>query len=170
MAQNDDTLDGDEKPSRSKAGPEAKKKKSALPLILVGVVIMVVAPAATFFLMPKGDGTEKEAQAKPAPPPVVKEIDPLTVNISGTRMTRVLRMQVNLVLSQQSLEPVIVEMLPMIKDSIMTTASRRTLNELESAEDRESLKRDIVLEINSLIRSRMAGSVLNVAFSEFLIQ
>ena len=97
-------------------------------------------------------------------------IDPLVVNISGTRMTRVLRIQVHLILSEPRLEEVIKEMMPMVKDRIMSTAGRRTLDEMEGVDDRESMKRDIALEINSLIRSRMAGSVLDVAFSEFLIQ
>lgn len=177
MAQNDDMMDGDMDRSRGKdKAPAPKKKKGGMLLILLGVVAMVVIPAATFFAIRLGGGTspeaaEKAAARKPAAPPVVISIDPaLVVNISGTRMTRILRMQVHLVLSDASLDPVIKEMAPMVKDRIMATAGRRTLDELESVDDRESLKRDIALEVNSLVRSRMAGSVLDVAFSEFLIQ
>lgn len=170
MAQNDDMLDGDEKPSKGKAAAPAPKKKGGLMLILVGVAVLVAAPAASYFLFFKNGGEAKDAPQKPAPPPVVMAVEPVVVNISGTRMTRVLRMQVHLVLSQATLEPVVKEMLPMVKDRIIAVAGRRTLNELETVEDRDSLKRDLVLEINSLIRPRMAGSVLDVAFSEFLIQ
>ena len=41
----------------------------------------------------------------------------------------------------------------MVKDRIMSTAGRRTLDEMEGVDDRESMKRDIALEVNSLIRS-----------------
>ena len=170
MAQNDDMLDGDDKPSKGKAPAPAPKKKGGLLLVLVGVVVLVAAPAASYFLFFKKGGDAKEAPQKPAPPPVVMAVEPVVVNISGTRMTRVLRMQVHLVLSQATLEPVVKEMLPMVKDRIIAVAGRRTLNELETVEDRDSLKRDLVLEINGLIRPRMAGTILDVAFSEFLIQ
>ena len=169
---NDELLDGDDKPAPSKAKPDGKKKGPML-LIAIGLLVMMAAPAATFLVGRKSSapGAEEAAAAKkPAPQPVVMAIEPLTVNIAGTRMTRVLRMQVHLVLSEPRLDPVLKEMLPMVKDRIMSTAGRRTLDQMESVDDRESLKRDIALEINSLVRNRMAGSVLDVAFSEFLIQ
>ena len=172
MAQNNvDLMDGDEKTSAAKAKPAAKKKGPLL-LIVFGLLVMIIAPLTVLFLIKKpAEKTDAEsAVQKPAPQPVVMAIDPLVVNISGTRMTRVLRIQVHLILSEPRLEEVIKEMMPMVKDRIMSTAGRRTLDEMEGVDDRESMKRDIALEINSLIRSRMAGSVLDVAFSEFLIQ
>lgn len=172
MAQNnDDLMDGDEKPTAAKAKPAAKKKGPLL-LIVFGLLVMIIAPLTVMLLIKKpAEKSDSEAAVqKPAPQPVVMAIDPLVVNISGTRMTRVLRLQVHLILSEPRLEEVIKEMMPMVKDRIMSTAGRRTLDEMEGVDDRESMKRDIALEINSLIRSRMAGSVLDVAFSEFLIQ
>jgi flagellar protein FliL len=170
MAPTDDLMDGDDLAPRAKTKPEAKKKSPML-LILIGLVVMIAAPAGTYFVM-KGNagGGEGSVSPKKIPQPVVMDIDAITVNISGTRMTRVLRMRVHLILSEEPLRKVLEEMLPMVKDRIMATAGRRTLDELESVDDRESLKRDIAMEINSLIRNRMAGSVLDVAFSEFLIQ
>ncbi len=176
MAPKDELMNDDERPSRNEEAPEAKKKggKGGLLLILIGVVVLITVPAATFFLL-RGDAGSEDGEGTsrrqaPQVQPVVVAIEPLVVNISGTRMTRVLRMQVHLVLSEPRLEEVIKEMNPMVKDRIMSTSARRTLDELEGVDDRESLKRDIALEINSLIRSRMSGSVLDVAFSEFLIQ
>ena len=172
MAQNnDDLMDGDEKPAAAKAKPAAKKKGPLL-LIVFGLLVMIIAPLTVMLLIkkPAEKSDAEEAVQKPAPQPVVMAIDPLVVNISGTRMTRVLRLQVHLILSEPRLEEVIKEMMPMVKDRIMSTAGRRTLDEMEGVDDRESMKRDIALEVNSLIRSRMAGSVLDVAFSEFLIQ
>ena len=170
MAPKNELLDGDETPA-PKTKPEGAQKGPLL-LILVGLLVMTVTPTATYFIVRRSAAPSPEAASpeKPAEQPVVMAIDPVTVNISGTRMTRVLRMQIHLVLSDPRLEPVLKEILPMVKDRIMSTAGRRTLDEMESAEDRESLKRDIALEINSLVRNRMSGSVLDVAFSEFLIQ
>ena len=171
MASKDDMLDGDEQAAPAKKA-EGKKKGPML-LILIGLLVMIVTPAATWMVVRQSSAPSSEEGKAPKEPeaqPIVMAIDPLVVNISGTRMTRVLRIQVHLVLSEPRLQEVLTEMLPMVKDRVMSTAGRRTLDEMESIEDRESMKRDIALEINSLVRTRMAGSVLDVAFSEFLIQ
>ena len=170
MAPKNEILDGDDTTS-----PKTKaegRKKGPLLLIILGLLVMTVTPTTTYLIVHKATkpSPEEEILEKVTEQPIVMAIDPVTVNISGTRMTRVLRMQIHLVLSEPRLAGVLKEMLPMVKDRIMSTAGRRTLDEMESAEDRESLKRDIALEINSLIRDRLSGSVLDVAFSEFLIQ
>ena len=170
MAPKNEMLDGDDAmPPKTKA---EGRKKGPLLLIVTGLLVMTVTPTATYFIVHRSAGPNPEAASpeQPAKQSVVMAIDPVTVNISGTRMTRVLRIQIHLVLSEPRLEAVLKDMLPMVKDRIMSTAGRRTLDEMESAEDRESLKRDIALEINSLVRNRMSGSVLDVVFSEFLIQ
>lgn len=171
-APKEDLLDGDDNDAAVKTKP-AGKKKGPLLLIVIGLLVMTITPAATYLIVRQSSGTgdpAKPAPEKPLQKPVVMAIDPLVVNISGTRMTRVVRLQVHLRLSEARLVDVLTEMLPMVKDRIMGTVGRRTLDEMESVDDRESLKRDIALEVNSLIRDRMAGSVLDVAFSEFLIQ
>ena len=170
MAPRNEMLDGDDAtPSKTKA---EGRKKGPLLLIILGLLVMTVTPTTTYFIVHKATkpSPEDENLEKATEQPIVMAIDPVTVNISGTRMTRVLRIQIHLVLSEPRLEAVLKEMLPMVKDRIMSTAGRRTLDEMESAEDRESLKRDLALEINSLVRNRMSGSVLDVVFSEFLIQ
>lgn len=158
----------------SKATP--KGSKSTLLVIMMGLLVMIVTPLATWFVVQTvlaekpSDEVAQSRNRTPAAPATLFAIDPLVVNISETRMTRILRMQVHLVLSETRLEPVLREMMPIVKDRIMATAGRRTLSELESENDRAALKRDIALTINELVRDRMAGTVLDVAFSEFLIQ
>lgn len=173
MAPSDDPFEADGDGAKAAAAPKKKGKGGLLPFILVGLIVMIGTPAATFFVIqraapPSADG----APRRPSPPErhTVIPIDPIVVNISGTRMSRVLRMQVHLVVSEPRLEGILTDMMPMVKDRIMTTASRRTLDELEDVVDRESLKRDIAMQVNSLIQDRMSGSVVDVVFSEFLIQ
>lgn len=161
----------DDEEQESKPAPE-KKRGNGL-FVLVGLLVMVVTPAASYFAVRVA---QNPSDAKPAAEkaarenPVVMPVDPIVVNISNTRMTRVLRLQAHLVLSEARLEEILRERMPMVKDRVMTTAGQRTLEDLEGLDGRDALKRDIVVEINSMIRDRMAGSVLDVAFSEFLIQ
>ncbi len=162
--------DSDEHPPEE--APKAARPHGNLWVILVGLLVMSVTPLASYFAV---RASIEPSVRKPAPEaaagiPVVMAIDPLIVNIAGTRMTRVLRIQVHLVLSEARLEETLREMMPMVKDRIMTTAGLRTLEDLEGLDGRDALKRDIITDINSMIRTRMEGSILDVAFSEFLIQ
>ena len=58
----------------------------------------------------------------------------------------------------------------MLIDRVITAASRKTLDELDGPEGHEALKRDIMSEINAAIKEKMAGSVIDVYFSEFIVQ
>lgn len=162
------SLDDEER--EPKSGPEKKRGNGWF--VIVGLLVMILTPVASYFAVrvALAPSSPKPVASAPQGNPVVMRVDPLVVNIAGTRMTRVLRLQVHLVLSEARLEEILRELMPMVKDRIMTTAGLRTLEDLEGLDGRDALKRDIVLEINSMIRDRMAGSVLDVAFSEFLIQ
>jgi len=163
--------DADEK--RPDAAPKVVPSRGNFGVILVGLLVMSVTPVASYFAV---QTLLKPAVQKPTPAqeekpnPVIMNVDPLLINIAATRMTRVLRIQIHLVLSEAKLEEPLQKMMPMIKDRIMTTTGLRTLDDLESVEGREALKRDIISDINSMIRNRMAGSIQDVAFTEFLIQ
>lgn len=169
MAPKDDFAD-DAGGAKEKNAPPAKGKSPML-LIIIGLLVVAAAGGGTFFFIQKGAADENSEGHRPAhvPNPVMP-IEALVVNISGTRMTRILRMQVHLELSEPRLADVLNEMMPRVKDRIISAAVRRTLEELEGLDGRESLKRDIALEINNLVRNRMSGSVLDVYFSEFLVQ
>lgn len=170
MAKDDALMDrdggGKEKTTAQKRG------KSSIALILVGLMVMTVTPVATYFVvrnMPGDNGGGLSGRPS-ARQPIIVDIEPITVNVAGTRMTRVVRVIAHLEINDSRLEPILKAQMPMVRDRIMTTLGRRTMEELEGIDDREALKRDIMLEVNSLIREHMAGQVVGVAFSEFLIQ
>lgn len=170
--------DIDEEDLNSDAPAENTKKsagKGNLLVILVGLLVIVIAPLASWLVvrltLPQNDVKIPEQQETALQSGgIVLPIDSLVVNVAGTRMTRILRFTPHLVVSDQRLHDHLKEHIPMIKDRILAISSRRTLDDLESLEARDSLKRDIMYEINNMARGRMAGSVLDVAFSEFLIQ
>jgi len=168
---NKNTAVEDSDEQRPGGTPKAATSRGNLWVILVGLLVMIATPTASYFavrasIAPSARTPKQEAAGSR----VVMTIDPLIVNIAGTRMTRVLRIQVHLVLSEARLEEPLRDMMPMVKDRIMTTTGLRTLDDLEGMDGRDALKRDIIAELNSMIRDRMAGRILDVAFSEFLIQ
>jgi flagellar basal body-associated protein FliL len=167
MAENDE---GVEKKEEAGSG----KKSSNLFVVIFGLAVMLIAPAASYIVVrttlaprePKVPKVERDAAGTPARFAVNK----LNVNVAETRMTRVLRLEAHLILSDDKLLTYLETIRPVIQDRVMAAAGRRTLDQLERHEDRDALKRDIASEINTMIRDRAAGSVLDVVFSEFLIQ
>ena len=154
--------------------PKKPSHKGALLIIIVGVLVMILAPLVSWLVVtravnpkrPDLPPREKTNQG----PHIIFDMDAIVVNVAGTRMTRVLRMQPHLVISEQRLSDQLGDIQPIITDRVMLVAGRRTLDQLETLEDREALKRDIRNEINAMIRDRFSGTVLEVVFSEFLIQ
>ena len=132
MASKDDMLDGDEQAAPAKKA-EGKKKGPML-LILIGLLVMIVTPAATWMVVRQSSAPSSEEGKAPKEPeaqPIVMAIDPLVVNISGTRMTRVLRIQVHLVLSEPRLQEVLTEMLSKLNTgSVISPESYRLVAEV----------------------------------------
>lgn len=173
--------DQNQKDSDKKEG-KSKVNKGNLLVILTGVLVITITPISTWLVV-RNFGPDTAASTEETPekkkgeeksPENSKEvlfpIDPLVVNIAETRMTRVLSVQMHLVLSDEKLKTVLEDKMPMVKDRIMSIVGRKTLSELEDESGRKKLKRDIALEINEMTRDEMAGTVLNVVFSQFLIQ
>ncbi len=164
---NDDVADQAE-------GTKARRKNSNLFVVIFGLAVMLIAPAASYMVVrttlaprePKVPKADREAAATPVRLPVKS----ITVNVAGTRMTRVLRLEAHLVLSDTKVEEYLRSIEPVVQDRVISAAGRRTLEQLESQEDRETLKRDIATEINAMLSDRAIGTVLEVVFSEFLIQ
>ncbi len=148
--------------------------KGTLLVIIIGVLVMLLAPLASWLVVkhtinPRRPGLPPR-EARASGQETILELNSITVNVYGTRATRVLRIQPHLVLSEPRLAERLRDIMPIISDRINTIAATRTLEQLETVEDREALKRDITNEINAMIRDRFSGTVLEVVFSDFLIQ
>ena len=57
--------------------------------------------------------------------------------------------------------------LPQIKDNILMLIPSKTFNVLNSAEGKTALRNQLLLSINEVLNS---GSVMNIYFTEFVIQ
>ena len=155
------------------AAAPAKPKSGLLPILLIGVGLIVASAVVTFVVvkmtMPApvvvkekaGDGTGE---------PLTYSLKELYVNIAETKGTRILKIVPYLVLSEQKLVDEITKYEPMLRDRVSMAASSMTIDELEGPNGRETLKKEIAIQINSALKDRMAGAVVDVYFSEFLIQ
>ena len=169
-----------EKEEKAKEGKAEEGKGKAAPImgmlivIIIGFLVMIVTPAITYFVI-----------KKTLPPPVkagydiaeaneeeenVLHLDPVLVNIQGTGFTRKVQAEVYIVLSEARLKEKLALEKPMLTDKVATTLCRRTVAELEGQKGRESLKRDIMDEINEAIKGKWSGVVTKVYLTKFLVQ
>jgi len=172
-----------EAPAGDAAAAQAKPssgKLGMLVVIIVGFLVMAITPLVTFFAVKAtlpppvekkegaghgGHGEGKEVSSRP-----MLDLKPVNVNIAETKGTRILRVEAHLVLSEAKLLEELKDSTSMLVDRVITAASRKTLDELDGPEGHEALKRDIMSEINAAIKEKMAGSVIDVYFSEFIVQ
>lgn len=168
-------------PEAAAAGAEgaaaavAKPKSSLMPILIIGGALIVVIPIVTIvgvkMFMPSPSLVVKEkADLETAGEPATYSLKEIYVNIAETKGTRILKIAPFLVLSEQKLATEITKYDALLRDRVSMAASSMTIDELEGPNGRESLKKEIAVQINSALKDRMAGAVVDVYFSEFLIQ
>ncbi len=170
------------KPAAAPAADEEKRAAAAPPksssgllvMIGVGVALIVVSAAVTFF-------TVKSSVPKEEPIPEKKEggepetqftcdLHEIYVNIAETKGTRVLKIVPILVMSEERLAKEAEKMSPLLRDRASYAASSLTIDQLEGPSGRDALKREIMNAVNSSLKKEMSGAVVDVYFSDFLIQ
>jgi len=151
---------------------ELKPKKKGLNVILLAVlsIALIAAGLGAGLLMGKQARSEMPKANKLPEKPVIVEFKDIFVNIAETKATRVLKINLALELSEEKLVTVVEERTPLIRDLISETACRMSIDELDSQNGRQVLKREIKNQLNVILRNHMAGAVQNVYFSDFLIQ
>ncbi len=147
-------------------GAPRKKGKGMLLLIIVGVVMLAGGVGAGMFLGMKN----KPEPQKNIAAPILLEVQEIFVNVAGTKATRVLKLTPVLELSEERLKPMLEVKRDILRDMISETATQMTIEELEGQNGREILKREIKNRINDMVNDWMAGAVVKVYFSDFLIQ
>ncbi len=159
------------KGDRSAAAPAAPKP-SLIPTIVIGLAVMIVTPAVSFLVVSNMMPSSLEKEGKPAQPGEQELflLGEIRVNILGTKATRFVVMKPHFLLSDASLQGALEKMKPMLADRVSTVISKRTLDQLEGPDARASLRRDIMNEVNALIRDRMQGAVVDVYLVDYLIQ
>ena len=98
------------------------------------------------------------------------DLDPVVANVTGTLGERCMRVQVQLVVDSVPRCEELRWRVPMLKDRIGMAMSRQTLEELEGPSGRERLKEEIKKEVNAFLQAETGMKVVDVYFSEFVIQ
>lgn len=137
--------------------PAPPKSKKMLIIIIAAVLLLVVAGGGAFFFLKKKNASEDEESAdshakpaahaaKAAAPPVYLPIDNMVVNLADPGGERVAQVGITLEVVDAEAATSVKAYMPTIRSGILLLISRRTAEELLSAEGKEKLATDILRE------------------------
>ena len=151
--------------------------------LLLGIIVVQAAAAyavARFLILPRlpGEAAETTADslaasaASPAPAGVQERgtivmMDNVVVNLVDARGTHYLKVAVALEFKEKELEQEINERMPELRDMLINHLASRRMEEVINRDAREIIKRQLLDLFN---RRLQAGQLLNVYFSDFVVQ
>lgn len=147
------------KPDVSDAGPAPAKSKKMLIIIVAAVLVLAIGGGAAFFLLKKNAAAEDEegadsaapkaaasAHDKHKAPPVYLPMDNMVVNLADPGGERVAQVGVTLEVLDAESATAVKNYMPTIRSGVLLLISKRTAEELLSAEGKEKLAHDILRE------------------------
>ncbi len=167
---------------RESAAGERKKKSPMLMIAIVLVLLVIVAGgAAGYFLLAAKTEDARQGAAPQATAPQtqaqgyaagglsgpMRPMDSFIVNLTDAQGTRYLKVTMQLEMSHEMLAAEIDQRLPQIRDEVITLLSSKSFDDVSTIAGKRALKRGI---LNSMNKYLTTGKVLNVYFSEFVVQ
>ncbi len=137
-------------------------------IIAAAIAALVLMPIVTYVIVVRAVKVRTETQeVSTKSEPVNFSMPSLVVNIAETKGTRFLKATITFSLENPATSAEVEAKKAQITDILISLCSSRSLDELEQSMGREQLKKDIIARINPLLDH---GRILNVFFSEFVIQ
>ncbi|GAI74044.1 unnamed protein product, partial [marine sediment metagenome] len=102
-----------------------------------------------------------------APMGTIYSLDSVTVNLAGEGARRYLGVTFFLELDGAEAMKEIEELKPFLLDSLITLLSSKRLEDIDTIEGKNNLRREIVAQFNERL---VRGRVINAYFGKFLIQ
>lgn len=166
--------------------PKKGKLGTILMLVAFGVLLMMAGGGATYFLL-KGQiatlvqaqgqaagGEGQEAAAQDGAPSAegnflgaLYEMEPLIVNLEGSKGKRYLKVKMSLELNKDSAMKEIEARLPQIRDAILLMISGKEFTDVATVEGKLALRDALITRINGLLET---GFIKRIYFQEFVVQ
>jgi flagellar protein FliL len=151
-------------------------------LIAVAVVALLLAIGGAFFMVKALSGSgqsaagsaEKTGKQEAAVSEEQHSVGVLysfekavIVNLAETNAERYLKLEITLELENAKIRKEIETRLPQVQDLLISVTSTKTLEDVSTTSGRNMLRQEMIDKINSLLT---AGRVLNIYFTEFVVQ
>lgn len=173
---------------------EVPKKSKKMLLIIIGVVfvLILVVGGVIFALMSGGSeeesgntshkevsahGEEEPAEDKPSKGGghgevstevgIMFPLELFTVNLLSESGRRYLKVEMNLELEGEELALELETKKPVLRDVIIRILSGKSLEEVSTIKGKETLKEEIVNDLNQRVKD---GKIKNVYFTDFVVQ
>ncbi|MFN4103487.1 MAG: flagellar basal body-associated protein FliL [Tepidimonas sp.] len=174
-------------PAAAAAGGEKPKSKKLLLIIIVLLVVLAGGGAAAFLLLKGGHDEEagdepateakakpkKKAKKAPAGPPTFMPLEAVVVNLADPGSTRYAQVGITLQVEDAKVAEEVKKFMPAIRNGVLMQISRRTADQLLSAEGKEQLSQDIldlVRTTTGMEEYRGYSPVEAVLFSSLIVQ
>ena len=161
-------------PANSASNQEAEKPKSKKTLfIIIGLVVIIAGAVGGYLYMQSSAEARKiqEAEAKRPEnilkkqlmerkenaPPIYIPLEEMIVNLPGRGGEHYLQTKIVLRTNDSSTEGKIKNVMPVIRDKIITVLSSRQMQELATVEGKVMMAREIALVINSIIAPQLTA-------------
>ena len=95
------------------------------------------------------------------------KLDPMIVNPAGSNGERYLKATISLELNNPEVLAELEKRVPQIKNQINNILSSKSISQLQTNEDKEKLRRDILDRVNGML---VTGRITNVYLEEFVYQ
>jgi len=147
-------------------------KKKLLLFIILGLLIIGIAGGAVFFLMGKKgeeDGGKGKAthQAKKKSEAVYYDLEPIVVNLLDPTGKRFIQVRLSLEIPDKKVEEEIKKREAVIKDTIISTLSGKTVEEVIVPEAKDKLKAELLSKINSALGEEL---VTNIYITQYIVE
>lgn len=155
---------------------EAKEKKGGKKklflFILLGLLIIGIAGGAVFFLMGKkgeegGEKGKATKQVKKKGEVVYYDLEPIVVNLLDPTGKRFIQVRLSLEIPDKKAEEEIKKREAVIKDTIISTLSGKTVEEVIVPEAKDKLKVELLSKINNALGEEL---VTNIYITQYIVE
>jgi len=167
----------DKKEQPEQAAAQPPQRAGAMKLLLIGIPVFLVQLVVVYFLVAKFMAAPSPLQADAPKQSDKKEsaetaqsifvVKDIIVNPAGTNGTRFLLTTVGFEVNNPEREKELEKKEVQLRDVLNTILTSKGLNDLVSVEQREQLRKEILMKVGEMLPS---GSLTNVYFSKFIIQ
>jgi flagellar FliL protein len=167
--------EADEKPAEQ---PEPAKKKSKLPLIASGVLVLAGAVVASWYLGmgPFAGGGARHSEATAAieehpdeekgKPAAILALEPFIANLADDGGRRYLKATFQVDFGT-AVPPTMQARQPQVRDLLLTLFTSKTFDDIRTPEGKQQLREEIIARINQVLDR---DAVKAVYFTEFIVQ
>jgi flagellar FliL protein len=175
----------DEEKKEEEQQEGGSKKGGKTVLIIIGALlflIIVIGGVVAFMLLSGDDGAAQQPQGQNVQNPASKApavrsddltvgpmfpLEPFTVNLLSESGRRYLKAEVNLEMSTANLQAELTSKMPVIRDTVITVLSSKTVEEISTARGKERLKEELIEQLNLRLQD---GYINRIYFMMFIVQ